>query len=265
MSITHVSTIRVVKDTTEKYPQYEFAISPYESNENTVTDFFNIRLSIISLFKKFNGGFKMLPLCKLVYQYVKPYNLMYNDVIAFKDLRTFASPYSIEDRPYIRASIKALSKFVDEHINNIPYDILEKIVYHRPKILHNEDIPIDINFIKLISPKVSVLEERIGYLSSDLQMEIIKHKPKMIKYIERPSNDLIMVAITLDISVFRMIRNPSEDVIIKAVTLNPYLLKIIDNQTDSICMAALKVDINSYKHIRNPLDSIIEFYNKQTN
>lgn len=236
------------------------------TEENSPVDWPNIRLSIIGLFKKYNNGRRMLPLCKIVYGYLIAYNKLYHSF--FLKRKVFGVP------KILRSSFN-LVKAVCLKKEKMPYDLLEKIVFHRPDILQHKEISVDENLISIISNNIDFLNIRFNNLTLNQKklVSIIKEN-NLFCPINEPSlgqiNDnkisssLAIQAIKQNVNNFRYMINPTEKMSIEAVKHDPSLLRFIVNCTDNIYITALEYHKNAYMYIKYPSSKVEQFYLNQT-
>jgi len=246
------------------------------SSLNNIKDYTNITLCVIKLFKKYNNGIRILPLCKIIHHHVKKYNDIY-------------SLFFLENESLTPTMSLKLIVFIKTNFTYIPYDILEKIVYHNPRVLELNEIIIDKNLVSLMGEDVSILSNKINTLPHDVQLAVIQQNPFMIKDVENQTEELCLQALSINelcfkhinpgnitdkvairaishtILNFKYIINPSENVLIEAIKIDPSLLKITNNQSDNVCFAALEKDIKSYQYIKFPSMQVQKFYNEQIN
>jgi hypothetical protein len=140
---------------------------------------------------------------------------------------------------YNTKSIKWMVLEVDKnHILSIP---------HHP--IHKED-------------KVKFKCGNIIYCSDDAEKailmvfdsieEYIKSDPFVIRYLENVSEELKMVAASIDGNILQILKEPSKEIQLAAVSENGYAIEYVNNPSKDLQLAAVKQNKNAKHYIRNP-------------
>lgn len=92
-------------------------------------------------------------------------------------------------------------------------------------------------------------------------LDKFEEDPDLIRYIENPSDSMVMKALNENISNLRYITNPPENLCIDIIQKNGMALQYVEHQTNKMCFAAIKQNAKSFCFIRNPTEQMyIEAY-----
>lgn len=95
------------------------------------------------------------------------------------------------------------------------------------------------------------------------QINSVKGYPFLVKYLNNPSERVLLEAVKESPFAIEDIDNPSEKVQLEAIKLNPYVIRSIHNPSEKVQLEAIKQDIHTIKSIKNPTEKIIQEVLKQ--
>lgn len=103
------------------------------------------------------------------------------------------------------------------------------------------------------------LEEYKMYIATEEeQIKNLKGKSFFVKYLNNPSEKVLLEAVKEYPFIIEEINNPSEKVQLEAIKQSPFSIGEIHNPTEKVQLEAIKQDVNSIKNIKNPTDNVLK-------
>lgn len=104
--------------------------------------------------------------------------------------------------------------------------------------------------------------------SYEEKVELIRKYPfTATRVFKETSEDLLMLAVTMDADVIGDIENPSEDLQLQAIKGTPWAIRFIENPTDKIQIKALEALWSKpfYDHVIKDLPNKTDWFQKEFN
>ena len=154
------------------------------------------------------------------------------------------------------------------NIKNPPKEIQMMAVKYYPKNVLSivDNLDPDVLFYAIKKDPFIAGYASIRHLLTDRMKEfLVKNDPLDIIYIRNPSEELQLIAIRKDPTVYRLVTHDATDkVTLEAVKRRGENIKHVhpDKQTEELQIIAIKDDIFSYNYITNPTEKVQKLYDK---
>jgi len=87
-------------------------------------------------------------------------------------------------------------------------------------------------------------------------LEILEHKPDIIKHIKNPTEEMQMLAVKADGRLIKDIKNPSEELQLAAINETPEAFEFIKNPSEEMQMLAVQENGSAVRFIKNPSEKV---------